>query len=245
MINLTGKKALVTGATGGIGEAIARKLHSLGAEIVISGTRIEKLEELANSIGSRVHILATNLKDKEQVKKLASEAEEKSGGIDILICNAGITKDNLMLRMSEDDFEEVLAVNLTSSFILIKSFVKTMMKRRFGRIISIGSIVGTMGNPGQANYVASKAGVAGLIKSVAAEVASRGITANNIAPGFIETAMTEKLNDDQKNKMLANIPMGAFGKGEDIANLTAFLASDEARYITGQTIHINGGMLMV
>ncbi len=245
MFNIQGKKALITGATGGIGEAIARKFHAAGAEIVISGTRIEKLEELANSLGSRTHILTCNLKSKEDVKKLAVDAEEKSGGIDILICNAGITKDNLIMRMSEDDFTDVIDVNLTSSFLLIKNMVRGMMKRRFGRIITIGSIVGTMGNPGQANYVASKAGVAGLVKSVAAEVASRGITANNIAPGFIETAMTDKLTEDQKNKMLVNIPVGAFGKGDDIANTAIFLASEEAKYITGQTIHVNGGMLMV
>lgn len=245
MFNIQGKKALITGATGGIGEAIARKFHAAGAEIVISGTRIEKLEELANSLGSRTHILTCNLKSKDDVKKLAADAEEKSGGIDILICNAGITKDNLIMRMSEDDFQDVIDVNLTSSFILIKSMVRGMMKRRFGRIITIGSIVGTMGNPGQANYVASKAGVAGLVKSVAAEVASRGITANNIAPGFIETAMTDKLTEDQKNKMLVNIPVGTFGKGDDIANTAIFLASEEAKYITGQTIHVNGGMLMV
>jgi 3-oxoacyl-[acyl-carrier protein] reductase len=245
MNKLEGKKALVTGATGGIGEDIARTLHAHGAEVVISGTREEKLQELANSLASRAHIVTANLKDKESIKKLAATAEEKMGRIDILVCNAGITKDGLSMRMSEEDFEEVIQVNLTSTFTLIKAAMRGMMKNRYGRIITIGSIVGTMGNPGQANYVASKAGVAGLVKSVAAELASRGITANNIAPGFIETAMTGKLNDEQKNKMLAAIPMGKFGRPKDIADLACFLASDEASYITGQTIHINGGMLMV
>ncbi len=245
MFSLEGKKALITGATGGIGEEIAKILHKQGAEVVISGTRQEKLDALATELGSRVHTLTCNLKDKEQVKKLASDAEEKASGIDILICNAGITKDNLLMRMSEDDFEDVISVNLTSTFVLVKSFIRGMMKRKHGRIITIGSIVGTMGNPGQANYVSSKAGVAGLVKSVAQEVASRGITANNIAPGFIDTAMTDKLTDDQKNKMLSVIPVGYFGKPEDVATTALFLASNEARYITGQTIHVNGGMLMV
>lgn len=245
MFSLEGKKALITGATGGIGEEITKTLHKQGAEVIISGTRQEKLDELATELGSRVQTLTCNLKDKEQVKKLASDAEEKSGGIDILICNAGITKDNLLMRMSEEDFTDVIDVNLTSTFILIKSFIRGMMKRKYGRIVTIGSIVGTMGNPGQANYVSSKAGVAGLVKSVAQEIASRGITANNIAPGFIDTAMTDKLTEDQKNKMLAVIPVGYFGKPEDVANAALFLSSAEARYITGQTLHVNGGMLMV
>jgi 3-oxoacyl-[acyl-carrier protein] reductase len=239
------KKVLITGASGGIGEEIARKFHESGAEITISGTREEKLKELAEKLGGKVHVVPANLKDKDSIKKLAVTAEERMGKIDILICNAGITKDNLSMRMSEEDFEEVIQVNLTSTFILIKAVMRGMMKNRHGRILTIGSIVGTMGNPGQANYVASKAGVAGLVKSIAAELASRGITANNIAPGFIETAMTGKLNEDQRNKMLAAIPMGKFGNPRDIANLASFLASDEASYITGQTIHINGGMLMI
>ncbi|HCR85394.1 MAG TPA: 3-oxoacyl-[acyl-carrier-protein] reductase [Alphaproteobacteria bacterium] len=245
MINLTGKKALVTGATGGIGESIAVELHKLGAEVTISGTREEKLKELADKLGSRVHIQTANLKDKESTKYLVVKAEEMMGGLDILICNAGITKDNLSMRMTEEDFEEVINVNLTSTFVLIKAATRGMMKRRFGRIITIGSIVGTMGNAGQANYVASKAGVAGMVKSFAAELASRGITVNNIAPGFIETAMTGKLTEDQKAKMMTNIAVGTFGKPEDIAYTSAFLASEQARYITGQTIHVNGGMLMV
>jgi 3-oxoacyl-[acyl-carrier protein] reductase len=245
MFSLQGKKALVTGATGGIGEDIARSLHAQGAEITISGTREEKLQELAASLGERVHVVTANLKDKESIKNLAAQAEEKMGKIDILVCNAGITKDNLSMRMSEEDFEEVIKVNLTSTFSLIKATQRGMMKNRFGRIITIGSIVGTMGNPGQANYVSSKAGVAGLVKSIAAELASRGITANNVAPGFIETAMTGKLNEDQKAKMQAVIPSGNFGKPKDVAAAVCFLASDEAAYITGQTIHVNGGMLMV
>jgi len=216
------------------------------AEITISGTREEKLNALASEIGNeRVHVLTCNLKDLESVKDLAKNSAEKMGGVDILVCNAGITKDNLMMRMTEEDFEEVIAVNLTSSFALIKNCIRGMMKARHGRIITIGSIVGTMGNPGQSNYVASKAGVAGMVKSISSEVASRGITVNNIAPGFIKTAMTDELNEDQKNKMLSVIPMGEFGTPEDIANTTAFLSSDESRYITGQTIHVNGGMLMV
>ncbi len=245
MFSLQGKKALVTGATGGIGEDIARMLHAQGAEITISGTREEKLVELADALKERVHIATANLKDRDSIKKLAGTAEEKMGKIEILVCNAGITRDNLSMRMSEEDFEEVLQVNLTSIFSLIKATQRGMMKNRGGRIITIGSIVGTMGNPGQANYVASKAGVAGMVKSIAAEVASRNITVNNIAPGFIETAMTGKLNEDQKNRMLSAIPAGAFGKPADVAAAVCFLASDEAAYITGQTIHVNGGMLMV
>jgi 3-oxoacyl-[acyl-carrier protein] reductase len=245
MFSLQGRKAVVTGATGGIGEEIARALHAQGAEVVISGTREEKLQALADELKDRVHIVAANLKDKDSIKNLASKAEEKLGKIDILVCNAGITKDNLSMRMTEEDFAEVLQVNLLSVFSLIKATQRGMMKNRFGRVITIGSIVGTMGNPGQANYVASKAGVAGMVKSIAGEVASRGITVNNIAPGFIETAMTDKLNDEQKAKMMAVIPQGAFGKGKDIAATVCFLASEEAGYITGQTLHVNGGMLMV
>jgi len=245
MFSLQGKTALITGATGGIGEEIARALHKQGAVVTISGTREEKLQALASELGERVFVASCNLKDKDSIKKLAGTAEEKMGKIDILVCNAGITKDNLSMRMSEEDFEEVLQVNLTSVFTLIKATMRGMMKNRFGRIITIGSIVGTMGNPGQANYVSSKAGVAGLVKSIASELASRGVTANNIAPGFIETAMTDKLNEEQKNKMLAVIPVGKFGKPADIAAVVNFLASEEASYITGQTIHVNGGMLMV
>jgi len=245
MFDLQGKKALITGATGGIGEDIARALHAQGAEIVISGTREEKLNELASSLKERVHVVTANLKDKESVKALAAKAEEKMRKIDILVCNAGITKDNLSMRMSEEDFDEVIQVNLSSTFTLIKASMRGMMKNRHGRIITIGSIVGTMGNPGQANYVSSKAAVAGLVKSIAAELASRGVTANNIAPGFIETAMTDKLTEEQKKVMLSAIPVGKMGTPKDVAAAVCFLASDEAAYITGQTIHVNGGMLMV
>lgn len=246
MLDLTGKTALITGASGGIGQAIATSLHAQGATIAISGTRKEKLEEVAASLGNdRVHILPCNLSDREAVKELPKQAEEALGSVDILVNNAGITKDGLMMRMSDEDWDEVIAVNLTSAFLLTRGCLRGMMKRRTGRIINIGSVVGTSGNPGQANYVSSKAGITGLTKSIAAEVASRGITVNCIAPGFIATAMTDKLNDDQKSAITQNIPSGTMGKPEDIASMAAFLASDEAAYITGQTLHINGGMLMV
>lgn len=245
MFDLKGKKALVTGATGGIGKSICKTLVSQGVSLVISGTNQERLEAFKAELGGDVQIITCNLKDKESVKNLAKEAEQALEGIDILVCNAGITKDNLLMRMSEEDFEDVINVNLTSTFVLIKACIRGMMKRKTGRIITIGSVVGTMGNPGQANYVSSKSGLAGLVKSVASEVASRGITVNNIAPGFIQTAMTDALNDDQKSKMLANIPVGQFGQAEDVASTVAFLSSDESKYITGQTLHVNGGMLMV
>jgi 3-oxoacyl-[acyl-carrier protein] reductase len=245
MFKLDGKKALVTGATGGIGEEIAKQLSTSGVLVGISGTREEKLKELAAQLGGNAKILPCNLSDKEAVKDLIKQAEEALDGLDILVCNAGITKDNLALRMSDEDFIDVINVNLTSTFLLMRAAIKGMMKRRTGRIITIGSIVGTMGNPGQANYVASKAGVAGLVKSFANEIASRGITVNNIAPGFIRTAMTDKLNEEQQKAMSDRIPVGYFGEPKDIAAVVNFLSSDEARYITGQTIHVNGGMLMV
>lgn len=246
MFSLSGKTALVTGASGGIGGAIAAALHAAGATVVLSGTREDKLQECAAALGNaRIHCVPCNLSDLESVKALAAKAEELTGGLHILVNSAGITKDGLAMRMSDEDWQNVLNVNLTASFVLIRSLLRGMMKRRTGRIINITSIVGTMGNAGQANYAASKAGMVGMSKSLAGEVASRNITINCIAPGFISTAMTDKLNDDQKNAMLGAIPMGAFGTPEDIAAAALFLASDEARYITGQTLHVNGGMLMV
>lgn len=246
MFDLTGKNALITGASGGIGGSIAKILHEAGATVAISGTREEKLKDRAAELGdNRVHTLPCNLSDIEAVKELAKKAEETMGSIDILVNNAGITKDGLSMRMSDEDWDEVIKVNLTSSFILTRSCLRGMMKRRYGRIINITSIVGTMGNPGQANYAAAKAGMTGMSKSIAAEVASRGITVNCIAPGFISTAMTEKLNDDQKNAMMKVIPMGEFGTPEDVSSAALFLASQESRYVTGQTIHVNGGMLMI
>lgn len=245
MFSLTGKKALVTGATGGIGGAIAGTLHQAGATVALSGTRAEKLQEVASALGERTFILPCNLADKAAVAKLSADAEEKMGGLDIIICNAGITKDGLSMRMSDDDFAAVLDINLASSFTLIRSSLRGMMKRRYGRIVTVTSIVGVMGNAGQANYAASKAGLIGMSKSIAAEVASRGITVNCIAPGFIKTAMTDVLTDTQKEAMNARIPMGVMGEPSDIAHAVVFLASEEARYITGQTLHINGGMLMI
>jgi len=245
MFDLTGKKALITGASGGLGWEIAKKLHKLGAEIVISGTRKEKLEKLASELGDRVHVQTTNLSDRESVKELFVNAEKVTGGIDILVNNAGITRDGLSMRMKDQDWDDVINVNLTSAFILCRSASKAMMRRRYGRIINISSVVGVSGNPGQMNYCASKAGMIGMSKALAQEVANRGITVNNIAPGFILSDMTEELNDKQKESILKNIPTGTLGKPEDIANSVAFLSSDEASYITGQTLHINGGMLMV
>ncbi|MFL2660299.1 MAG: 3-oxoacyl-ACP reductase FabG [Alphaproteobacteria bacterium] len=245
MFDLTGKKALITGASGGLGWEIAKKLHKLGAEIVISGTRKEKLEKLASELGDRVHVQTANLSDRKSVKELFVNAEKVTGGIDILVNNAGITRDGLSMRMKDQDWDDVINVNLTSAFILCRSASKAMMRRRYGRIINISSVVGVAGNPGQMNYCASKAGIIGMSKSLAQEVANRGITVNNIAPGFILSDMTEELNDKQKESILKNIPTGTLGKPEDIANSVAFLSSDEASYITGQTLHINGGMLMI
>lgn len=245
MFSLQNKKALITGATGGIGASIAETLHKAGAKLALSGTRAEKLQESVDEFKGDAISLPCNLSDLMAVQTLVKDAEEKLGGLDILICNAGITKDGLAMRMSDEDFASVLAVNLQASFTLMRSAMRGMMKQRSGRMISITSIVGVRGNAGQANYSASKAGLIGMSKSIAQEVASRGITVNCIAPGFIATPMTDKLNDQQKQAMLGVIPQGEFGKPEDIAAATLFLASDEARYITGQTIHVNGGMLMV
>ncbi|MFT5703338.1 MAG: 3-oxoacyl-[acyl-carrier protein] reductase [Rickettsiales bacterium] len=245
MFNLQGKKALITGATGGIGGAIAKALSLAGADVVISGTREEKLQELSSQISGTSHIVTCNLNDVSEVETLFERAEALVGQIDILVCNAGITKDGLALRMKNDDWDEVLNVNLKSTFVLNRNAIKKMIRRKYGRIINISSIVGVSGNPGQANYVASKAGMIGMSKSFALEVASRGITINCIAPGFIATNMTEALTDAQKEGILSSIPAGKMGTPEDIASSAAFLASEEAGYVTGQTLHINGGMLMV
>lgn len=245
MFDLTGKGALVTGATGGIGAEIARTLHAKGATVAVSGTREEKLQELASSLGERVHVLPCNLKDREAVAALAKQAEEVVGTLDILVNNAGITKDNLYMRMKDEEWDDVIAVNLTSTFTIIRGALRSMMKRRYGRIVNIASISGIIGNPGQANYAASKAGMVGMTKSLAREVAERGITANCIAPGFIETPMTDALNEKQVEAVASVIPAKKFGKPEDIASTALFLASDEAGYITGQTINVNGGMAMI
>ncbi len=245
MFDLTGKKALVTGATGGIGEAIARALHAQGAEVGISGRNGDKLAELAKALGSRVHVLPADLSDDEAIGDLVKRAEEAMGQIDILVNNAGLTKDGLSMRMSREDWQGVLDVNLTAPFRLAQAVQRGMMKRRWGRIINISSIVGVTGNPGQCNYVASKAGMIGWSKAMAAEIASRNITVNCVAPGFIATPMTEVLTDDQKAKINSTIPMGRMGTSADIAAAAAFLASEEASYVTGQTIHVNGGMAMI
>ena len=245
MFNLTGKTALITGASGGIGAAIAKALHNAGATIAISGTRVEKLEELKAQIGANVHVLPCNLSNAEDVEKLIPAAEAAMGGLDILVNNAGITKDGLAMRMKDDDWQAVIDVNLTSNFRLCRAAMRGMMKKRAGRIVNITSIVGVTGNPGQANYVASKAGVIGLSKSLAQELATRGVTVNCIAPGFIATPMTDVLNDKQKEGILAKIPAGRMGGPEDIAAAVLYLASDEAGYVTGQTLHVNGGMAMI
>lgn len=245
MFSLAGKTALVTGATGGIGGAIARALHAQGATVAISGTRQDALDALAAELKERVITVTCNLSDTESVEGLIDTAEEKLGGIDILVCNAGVTRDNLSLRMKKEDFEGVLDINLVSTFLLNKAAIKKMLRKKWGRIINIASVVAVSGNPGQANYAASKAGMIGMSKSLAAETASRNITINCIAPGFIATKMTDVLPDEQKQKLFAGIPAGAFGKPEDIASAAVFLASEEAAYVTGQTIHVNGGMVMV
>ncbi len=245
MFDLTGRKALVTGATGGIGEAIARALHGAGATVVISGTRREKLDALAGDLGERVIAVPCDLSDRAAVKALAKTAVAEAGGMDILVNNAGLTRDGLAMRMKEEDWDKVLEVNLTAGFLLSQAMLRTMMKQRHGRIISITSIVGTAGNPGQANYAASKAGITGMSKSLAQEVATRGITVNCVAPGFIATAMTDALDDRQRETLLSGIPMGRMGSPDDIAAAVLYLASDEAGYVTGQTLHVNGGMAMI
>jgi len=245
MFDLTGKNALVTGASGGIGGAIARALHGAGATVGLSGTRVAPLEALAADLGERAHVLPCNLADADAVAALPKQAAEAMGSVDILVNNAGITRDNLFMRMSDEEWEAVLNVNLTSTMRLCRGVLRPMMKARWGRIINISSIVGATGNPGQANYAASKAGMVGMTKSIAQEVASRGITANCVAPGFIATAMTEKLTDDQKAKINAQIPAARMGTPEEIAAAVLYLASAEAAYVTGATLHVNGGMAMI
>ena len=245
MFDLNGLNALVTGATGGLGGAMARALHAQGAVVTLSGTRREALEALAGELGERVHVLPCNLADKAEVEALVPAAEAAMGQLDILVNNAGITRDGLFMRMKDEDWESVLNVNLTSAFRLSRAALRGMMKRRFGRIVGITSVVGVTGNPGQGNYAASKAGMIGMSKSLAAEVASRNITVNCIAPGFIQSPMTDGLNDKQKEAILGTIPAGKLGTGEDIAAALVYLASREAGYVTGQTLHVNGGMAMI
>jgi 3-oxoacyl-[acyl-carrier protein] reductase len=245
MFDLSGKNALVTGASGGIGCEIAKTLHAAGANVGLAGTREAVLQELADELGDGAHVLVADLSSEEGAGALAANAEEAMGGLDILVNNAGITRDNLALRMKDEDWEAVLNVNLTSGFRLIRAALRGMMKRRHGRIIGITSVVGVTGNPGQANYAATKAGMIGMSKSLAQEVASRNITVNCVAPGFISTPMTDVLPDEQKQALTSAIPTGRLGSGDDIAAACLFLASDEASYITGQTVHVNGGMAMI
>ncbi|MEO9782127.1 MAG: 3-oxoacyl-[acyl-carrier-protein] reductase [Sedimentitalea sp.] len=245
MFDLTGKCALITGASGGIGGDIARALHGAGATVGLSGTRVEPLEALAAELGERAHVLPCNLSDPEAVDALPKQAIEAMGAVDILVNNAGITRDNLFMRMSVDEWQSVLDVNLTSTFRLCKGVIRGMMKSRWGRIVNISSVVGTTGNPGQANYAASKAGMIGMSKSLAYEVASRGITVNAVAPGFITTAMTDKLTEDQKAGILGQVPAGRMGDADEIAAAVLYLASPEAGYVTGATLHVNGGMAML
>jgi 3-oxoacyl-[acyl-carrier protein] reductase len=245
MFDLTGKTALVTGATGGIGGGIARALHKQGATVAISGTRKDALDKLATELGTNVHVLPCDLSNKDQVEALVPAAEKAMAKLDILVCNAGITKDNLFVALKDEDWDNVINVNLTATFRLTRKAVTTMMRRRFGRIIGITSVVGVTGNPGQGNYVAAKAGMIGMMKSIAAEYARRGVTANSVAPGFIATPMTDKLNDKQREAILSRVPANRLGTPDDIAAAVVYLASDEASYVTGTTIHVNGGMAMI
>lgn len=244
MFDLTGKTALVTGATGAIGGAIARALHAQGATVALSGTRQEQLDALAGELAGRVHVLPCDLSDMAAVEALVPAAEEKMEKLDILVANAGMNRDNLFVQLKDEDWDKVIAVNLTATFRLTRAAVKTMMRRRFGRVIGISSVVGFTGNPGQGNYTASKAGMVGMMKSVAAEYAKRSVTANCIAPGIIASAMTDKLNDKQRETILSKVPAGKLGTPLDVAAAAVYLASDEAHYVTGQTIHVNGGMAM-
>jgi 3-oxoacyl-[acyl-carrier protein] reductase len=244
MFNLTGKTALVTGATGGIGGDIARALHQQGAKVAVSGTRREALEKIAAELGG-APVLPCDLTNKDSVEALVPDAEKALGQVDILVANAGITKDNLFVALKDEDWEQVLAVNLTATFRLTRAAVKAMMRRRFGRIIGITSVVGVTGNPGQANYTATKAGMIGMFKSIGKEYAKRGVTANCVAPGFIATPMTDKLNEKQREAILTMVPAGRLGTGNDVAAAVVYLASDEAAYVTGQTLHVNGGMAMI
>lgn len=245
MFDLTGRRALVTGASGGIGAAIARGLHAQGAAVAISGTREAALQELAAELGERVAVTPCNLSDAEAVEGLVPQVNESLGGLDILVNNAGLTRDGLAMRMKDEDWQAVLDVNLTASFRLARAALRGMTRARFGRIIGITSVVGVTGNPGQVNYAASKAAIIGMSKSLAAEVAARSVTVNCVAPGFIETPMTDALNDKQKEALLPRIPAGSMGTPDDVAAAVVYLASDEARYMTGQTLHVNGGMAML
>jgi 3-oxoacyl-[acyl-carrier protein] reductase len=245
MFDLTGKTALVTGATGGLGGTIARALHASGAAVAVSGTRREALEQIAGELADRGHVLPCNLADKDDTESLVSRAEAAMGRLDILVANAGITRDGLLVQMRDQDWDEVINVNLTATFRLARAAARGMMRRRFGRIVGITSVVGTTGNPGQGNYAAAKAGMIGLIKSLAQEYATRGVTANCVAPGFIQTPMTDKLNAKQRETLLARVPTGRLGAPTDIAAAVVYLASEEAAYVTGQTLHVNGGMAMI
>jgi len=245
MFELTGKTALVTGATGTLGATIARSLHGQGAAVAISGTRREVLDRLAAELGDRVHILPANLADPAETEALVPRAEQAMGQLDILVANAGVTRDNLLVQLRDEDWEQVIAINLSATFRLSRAAVRGMMRRRFGRVIAITSVVGITGNPGQANYVAAKAGITGMIKALAQEYAKRGVTANCVAPGFIVTPMTDKLNDKQRETIVAKIPASRAGTPAEVAAAVVFLASNEAGYVTGQTLHVNGGMAMI
>ena len=245
MFDLSGRRALVTGASGGIGEYIVRHLYESGAVVTITGTRVKKLKELASELGARINVCAANLSDREEINNLVTNANSFMDGVDILVNNAGLTRDNLVLRMKDEEWDDIIDVNLTAAFQLSRAVMRSMIKQRFGRIIGISSVVGITGNPGQVNYSAAKAGMIGMNKSLAHEVASRGVTVNSIAPGMIASPMTDSLSETQHDSILNSIPMGRLGHGDDIASTVVFLASNEASYITGQTIHVNGGMAMI